>query len=911
MKAKNSKVIISFITSLILLSSISVLAPIIINYDSDTNKNSIILSSINNHPARKISNSNYSEVADTLINNLTYINKYINLTLIIKEKRLRLSILGGKYDKSARYKNDKNKKRSQLAQFSHYMKHVHRYGDQVRATIDNSASSLADESSNISKIIPIIKDHPYTYNSYLNNMKVVIPNIGFFINKNNLSSTNNLNSKGSNISITSYLIGTNNTNLNSISFCSEEDVASAQTLYSNGSSVWKAAFKKITFKAQIITFNKNTNSFEYETPTAVENTTSKTSISAQVDLENTEISNANSFKANNLSYFNSSKEELSSINSSNNTFIHNLPIPLIPNYLPGYFNQQLSNASEAKVKYNQINSFNNNKTLYYPLIFSPFLIVGIAVGSIISVLKYRKLKIQRRNAKDLNLRIDKLKEDIKNPPITIEHDEQFTAYTNDTRDRISSIRQDSINNLLKNSERKRISARVDNASKEYNNNTIGRRKQLLNANEKVIEPIYINPTSSPVDSPIPSPVDSPIPSPVDSPIPSPVDSPIPSPVDSPIPSPVDSPIPSPVDSPIPSPVDSPIPSPVDSPIPSPVDSPIPSPADSPIPSPVNSPIPSPINTPIPFPINSPLRPRVHFTSDEDLPTELQIINKENIEKLIESYGVNYDNIRKYIGNIRNKKDLDEYTQQHKLILESILLDLNTNNYVHGDDEDILKHKVQAVIDNIDVRYTARENVINEEESRIAINASRQKVAENDMHLNDPIKFINEKFAFLEEHISKANVAGCIDSISYLNYFIRKMQDEIEIIVISAKANSEIIGERLLAQYDAKVRNLRISIEQLYESTINKAKVYYDHIKVELENNQWKLTILNKGIADQEIKESGEQWEQSKIKRIKDKICSLEWYISEGQKDIERTPELANITRKFRFPDTVINILEHA
>ena len=478
MKAKSNKIVISFITSLLLLSSISVLAPTIIHYNSSANKSSILLSTVNNYTPGKLLNNNYSNTVNTLINNLTYINKYINLTLIIKEKRLRLSILGGLYDKSAKYKNDKKKKRSELSLFSHSIKHVHRYGDQVQATIDNSTSSLSKESGVISQVIKIINEHPFTYNFYLNKLKISIPDISFFLGQNNLSNSNNLNSKTSDISNSSYGISRNDANLNSISFYSEEAGVNAQALYSGGSSVWKAAFKKITFQAQIITFDKTSNSFRYETPTSKEDITSKTLTNTKFDSKNIEISNVNTLKTNNSLYFHSNKTELSILNLLNNTFKQNLPTPLIPNYLPGYFNTQLLNAAEARVKYNHISLFKHNNSLYYPLIFSPVVITGVSIGSIAAIFKYKKWKKQQRCKKDLNHRLQELQTEIETPKLPTTSDYDFVRYVKEIEKRITLLRIDTDASKLKRSTINKILTRIDNAVENYNNKTLARKTEL-------------------------------------------------------------------------------------------------------------------------------------------------------------------------------------------------------------------------------------------------------------------------------------------------------------------------------------------------------------------------------------------------------------------------------------------------
>ena len=54
-----------------------------------------------NHNVNYISSKKYTMAPNTLVSNLSYIRKYITSTLIIKEKMLKLSILGGKYDNTA------------------------------------------------------------------------------------------------------------------------------------------------------------------------------------------------------------------------------------------------------------------------------------------------------------------------------------------------------------------------------------------------------------------------------------------------------------------------------------------------------------------------------------------------------------------------------------------------------------------------------------------------------------------------------------------------------------------------------------------------------------------------------------------------------------------------------------------
>ena len=473
MKIQNKKIIIGIITGLALISSICVIAPVFAHYTNTNSKNSILLSTASKYNTNKLLNNKNSESTNTIINNLTYINKYLNSTLIVKEKLLRLSILGGKYDKSDKYKNDKNKKRSELAQISHDLKHVHRYGDQVGTTIDNSTTSLTKESGVISQIIPLIQDHPYTYNSYLNKMNISIPNISFFINKDSSTSSNNLNSKTDDISNSSYGVNTNNTNLNSIAFSSEEDGTGAKTMYKSGSSIYAAVLTKISFQASIITFDKTTNSFKYETPTSKVAKTTKTSQSTKLDSDNSEFLNGNFLKINNSSYFDSSRIALSTINSSNNDFAKGLPVPVVPNYLPGYFNNQLSNAAEAKINYNGIRSFKNNNSLYYPVIFLPiFMPIALhTVGSIITSIAHIPISIKAKKQKrllfqDSTLRLDLLDSDIAMQELTKDN---YHKETGDTNDRFVNIEKSFKDIPLNHKDRISLLTRLGTAKTAYTN----------------------------------------------------------------------------------------------------------------------------------------------------------------------------------------------------------------------------------------------------------------------------------------------------------------------------------------------------------------------------------------------------------------------------------------------------------
>ena len=220
---------------------------------------------VNNYNQTRISNDSKNNNITSLINNLNYVKEYISDSVIIKQKKLKLSVRGGWISKTAEKRKDKRTKESQLACFNNNTGiGINRYTEQVEATIDNSTINLIKEDKNISKVISIIHSHPYTYQFYLNNSKSIIPNINFFISKPH--SLNNFSLKTSNISNNIFSVNTNSTNLNNVSLSTEEDGVRAKALTYCGSSLVNAVFKKVTFNTKIITFNFTSNSYKFATP---------------------------------------------------------------------------------------------------------------------------------------------------------------------------------------------------------------------------------------------------------------------------------------------------------------------------------------------------------------------------------------------------------------------------------------------------------------------------------------------------------------------------------------------------------------------------------------------------------------------------------------------------------------------
>ena len=387
-KIKN-KIIISIIFSSIIISSISVFIPVASFYTNHKSNNLITLTTTKKYKSYSVyNNNNYN--SNTLVSNLNYVKEYISTSVIKRQQILKLSILGGSIDKAN--KKSKKYKESNLASISRKIKHLNRYYDQTKATIDNSNESLRLENVEISKIIQIIKNHPYNYEFYLHNGKCIIPNIDFFINYQNLPNLNNLNFNNKNISNSIYDKDDKDTHLNSISIVSEEEVFGAKELSLAGSSLFAAVTKKVSFKAKIITFNLANNSYGYATSSSTDNvkrtTMSKIIPSSIISHSvNTQLYGYSSHILNNYSYFNSCREIL----SIKSKFCDNIPESIIRpyaiNYLPKFFNSHYWVIANARVEYNHIYKFKHNIYLY-----SLGIGVGTVINSVLFVLIYKLIK---------------------------------------------------------------------------------------------------------------------------------------------------------------------------------------------------------------------------------------------------------------------------------------------------------------------------------------------------------------------------------------------------------------------------------------------------------------------------------------------------------------------------------------
>ena len=391
MKSINKKYIIGIISSLLIASSASIFSSVISYSRNKKSKNLVQKKFSLRDNLVKSTNNNNHQFINTLINNLQYVEEYVKNTVIVKEKNLKLSILGGWYSKAQKKDNVRKTKMSQLAWFNNYTGiGVNRYAKQVKATIDNSTHYLGIEQSKINNIISIIKNHPYTYSLYLNKQNLIIPNINFFLN----NKSSNFYSKISNIRSNMYGINKSTDNLNNISENSEEATFGAKSINTSATSFTKALYKKITFQAKIITFNQKLNSYEYETPTSIH----KVNFSNIVDptrvnqntITNTENINTNSFITKNLSHFNSNKSVLTEFSSILNNCLYTKISSNKYNNLLFSKKDTVSDIAVARVQYKNIMDINSSPFFYNLLIGIPSINI-IFMG--VSLFILRKLAI--------------------------------------------------------------------------------------------------------------------------------------------------------------------------------------------------------------------------------------------------------------------------------------------------------------------------------------------------------------------------------------------------------------------------------------------------------------------------------------------------------------------------------------
>ena len=254
---KNKEYIIGIISILMLASSISIFIPFISNHVPKHSKNSL-LSFKKKYSLIRPSNNN-NQTPWTLINKLFVAVNYITNSVITNQNKLKYMIIG-----KADNKDDKSQS-FQLATLNKFSSiiGINKYSREAVNTINNSIKKLQREDKKINSIISIIKNHPYTYQSYLCNDGIIIPNVDFFFNeKKNIS-----NLKVNRISNNSYTISNSNPSINNVSLSTEEATFSAKTISESSMSLGKVLFNNVSFTSKIITFNTKLNEYQFANTT--------------------------------------------------------------------------------------------------------------------------------------------------------------------------------------------------------------------------------------------------------------------------------------------------------------------------------------------------------------------------------------------------------------------------------------------------------------------------------------------------------------------------------------------------------------------------------------------------------------------------------------------------------------------
>ena len=383
---KNFKIIYGISVCFILVSLISAFIPIISNSRND---NSVKMHKTTILNSEKLLNiSKYNDYATwNLTVDLRYIKKYVSSYIIDKQDNLKDAIIG-----NSKLKNEISE--SSIYKIEKYSpSHRKRYYQQADATISNSNILLKAENKNLSKIINIITNHPFTYSLYLSQSKLIIPNINFFIKKHKTKKKKNL------INHITYGINSSNATLNSISINSEEDVVGAKGASIAGSRLLKTVFQNISFKAPIITFDTSINEYKIAKATTKYIATKKKSNY----LTNSESINNNDkhlFLNNSNNNFNNNfniKNLLTSIYSYDSNILIKKKKKFNKHYYPKYFRFHIK-LGKSLINFKHIASYKYNKTLYDSLsgiggLIGHYLAIGIS-GVIIH--KIRKYKIKKR-----------------------------------------------------------------------------------------------------------------------------------------------------------------------------------------------------------------------------------------------------------------------------------------------------------------------------------------------------------------------------------------------------------------------------------------------------------------------------------------------------------------------------------
>ena len=438
MKTKNKNYIIGIISVLVLATSISIIVPLISNNNIKHDKNYIVISAKKHNSLGKSNDIN--KVTQTLVRNLSKVVEYVTNSVIIKQNELKHLILGGTDTEGI------NHKRSQLSSVNKYSPiGFNRYSKEVYSTIKNSIDKLKNENENINKIINTIKIHPYTYEIYLNNDGLVIPNIDFFTNNKPSSVSLQTNTVSNNL----YKIGYDSPSINNVSLTSEEAVFGASAISKSGASLGKAVFKNINFTAKIITFNSSLNEYQFATATTTLDTINSSKIipakNKSLNMNSSEFSKTTSPQKNNSLY-----------NETNRIF---LTESLSRNYIHLYNNDihyRVNNFGIANISYNHVYQYKYNKVLYSLLIVFVFpiypVVIGTSIATTVFVIRYKDKKAKLKNNSAVNPESIPVEDTSANRPITAQSsqkDDEVTKHSDESdKDKTSEDTESSDEDLL-------------------------------------------------------------------------------------------------------------------------------------------------------------------------------------------------------------------------------------------------------------------------------------------------------------------------------------------------------------------------------------------------------------------------------------------------------------------------------
>ena len=259
----------------------------------------------------------------------------------------------------------------------------HKYIGQANTIIKLSDNSLDIEKKILRNIYLIIRNHQYNYSFYLEKNHYIVPYFDFFIN-NRLSNFN----KSENINNYSYKIKKTD-NLNNISINTEEVYFGTKKISKTSTTLINTIFKNYNFRANIISFNYLTHSFEFKRII-------KKSKIIKINTNKSNVLN-NKFLSKKQTYKNTTNKYL------NKLFLDSLFS--INNYQKK-FDYHFKECFRTYLDINNVELFSKNKVTYivFPIIIGIITdsiiivtgLVGQKISNIIKSIKNKKLLQEKR-----------------------------------------------------------------------------------------------------------------------------------------------------------------------------------------------------------------------------------------------------------------------------------------------------------------------------------------------------------------------------------------------------------------------------------------------------------------------------------------------------------------------------------